>query len=808
MIATYFSDIYSTTPHFVDIQIILDRISNGNENDEKLLHDVRRATDKKERQRLKKQLPGVCFSGKFTKRFDNQCIEHSGLICLDFDGFETIAEMNDFRNKINGDNFTFASFVSPSGLGMKVLVKIPAISDNHKKYFNALEQHFACPYFDTTSKNLSRFCFIAYDPDLYQNSDSDLWEGMIEDEDEKYKEHRTTEKHIIKLVDTNDVINNLLVWHKKKFPMIDGQRNNNAHILAKAFNTYGVDRVTAESVIWNEYGSISFDQKEISTLINSAYKHIGEHNSKFFEDIEIKNVVKKMIRDESPDVAIELLNNKNVESAELIVKSLTEEVNKFQYWEITERGAVKFLPVVFLNWLQMNGFHKYYPDKTNYENYLFIKIDNNLVENSSVSLIKTFILDDLKKREVADNVLSFFITQTKLFKPDHLSALDTIDIEFLQETKEHSFIYYSDCVLRVTKDNLERISYLDIDGYIWKRNVLNRDYTPSDVFEDFDFNVFINNVSNNGKRAESMKTVIGFLMHEHKRKSYCPAIILNDEVISENPEGGTGKGIFCNAISEMRRSVKIDGKSFAHDKSFAFQTVDIDTQIIVFDDIKKHFNFEALFSIITEGLTIEKKNKDAIAMTFEDSPKICMTTNYAIKGNGNSFERRKFEIEFFQHYTKTYTPEDEFGRLLFEDWDSTDWAKFDAFMIDCLQLFLNKGLIESQSVNLKVRQLSSSSCHEFVEWLGLTSDADDVEKIPAGIRVKLNDLFYGFTSEYPDYSERGKFKLSRIAFKRWVAYYLTFIGKGTIDRGPDGNYVFIIDESNTIENEQNDDVPF
>jgi hypothetical protein len=31
-------------------------------------------------------------------------------------------------------------------------------------------------------------------------------------------------------------------------------------------------------------------------------------------------------------------------------------------------------------------------------------------------------------------------------------------------------------------------------------------------------------------------------MHGYKNLSYCPAVILNDEVISDNPEGGTGKG--------------------------------------------------------------------------------------------------------------------------------------------------------------------------------------------------------------------------------------------------------------------------
>ena len=123
-----------------------------------------------------------------------------------------------------------------------------------------------------------------------------------------------------------------------------------------------------------------------------------------------------------------------------------------------------------------------------------------------------------------------------------------------------------------------------------------------------------------------------FPMHAHKNLSYCPAVILNDEVISDNPEGGTGKGIFMNALGHMKKLVTIDGKAFTFERSFAYQLVSADTQILCFDDVKKYFDFERLFSVVTEGLTLEKKNKDTIKIPFNKSPKIAITTNYAIRG--------------------------------------------------------------------------------------------------------------------------------------------------------------------------------
>ena len=38
-----------------------------------------------------------------------------------------------------------------------------------------------------------------------------------------------------------------------------------------------------------------------------------------------------------------------------------------------------------------------------------------------------------------------------------------------------------------------------------------------------------------------MRSTIGYMLHGWKNLAYCPAVILNDEMISDNPEGGSGK---------------------------------------------------------------------------------------------------------------------------------------------------------------------------------------------------------------------------------------------------------------------------
>jgi hypothetical protein len=190
--------------------------------------------------------------------------------------------------------------------------------------------------------------------------------------------------------------------------------------------------------------------------------------------------------------------------------------------------------------------------------------------------------------------------------------------------------------------------------------------------------------------------------------------------------------------------------------------------------VRKHFDFERLFSVVTEGLTLEKKNKDAIKIPFSRSPKIAITTNYAIKGAGNSFARRKWELELHQYYNKNFTPLDEFGKLMFGDWSDDDWCEFDNYMIGCLKNYLRTGLVKTEFVNLKIRQLSAETCHEFIEWCGLVDGQDRATNIDSGIRLYKNDLYYNFIDEYPDYGPKAKMTISRTKFYKWLISYSMF----------------------------------
>ena len=768
---TIFQSIKDTsTPHYRNVGVILGRIKSGSSKD--LIKKIRAEKNKQERNELKKLLPAICFSGTFNKRTDASLMQHSGLICLDFDGYTSSKEMTEDKEKLRKNKFVFSVFVSPSGNGLKVLVKIPEDPENHINYFNSLEKYFNSQYFDKTSKNISRVCYESYDALIHVNENSSVWDKIEEPEYTEVSKFR--DKLTIPITDENKVVEILVKWWTKKYPMVEGQRNHNVYILAMAFNDFGISKPLASYVL-NNYVSTDFPISEIQRTIDSAYHNTANFGTKYYEDEEKINTIKAKLRRgvSKKEIRIQLQDSQlDTDTIEAVLTKVEEENSNKTFWDKSEKGVIRIVHILFKQFLEDNGFYKYCPEGG--KNYIFVKVTNNLIDHTSEKEIKDYVLTHLQKLDDI-GVYNYFADNTRFFKEEFLSMLSTIDILFIEDDKDTSYLYYRNCAVQVTKDEVKSIDYLDLGGYVWKDHVIDRNFNMCEVTDRCDYKKFIRNIcANDDGRVDSMESTIGFLMHGYKNLSFCPAVILNDEVISDNPEGGTGKGLFMNALSNMKKVVTIDGKSFAFERSFAYQLVSADTQILVFDDVKKYFDFERLFSIITEGLTLEKKNKDAIKIPFAKSPKIAMTTNYAIKGSGNSFIRRKWELELHQYYSKAFTPLDEFGKLMFGDWNDDDWCEFDNYMIGCLSNYLHTGLVKSKFVNLKIRQLSAETSHDFIEWCGLVEGQPKNNTMDTDIRLYKNELYNDFVNEYPDYGPKSKMTISRTKFYKWLVAYGLF----------------------------------
>jgi len=141
---------------------------------------LRRATDKNIRAVIKKGLDYFTFSGTFKARSADQLIQHSGIICLDIDDLQEM-ELQSLKLSIIQDPLTLACFLSPSGTGLKILIKLNPVKLSpmvHLQSFLALEKYFLTKYnveLDKSGKDIPRACFVSFDPLAFLNLNSDLF---------------------------------------------------------------------------------------------------------------------------------------------------------------------------------------------------------------------------------------------------------------------------------------------------------------------------------------------------------------------------------------------------------------------------------------------------------------------------------------------------------------------------------------------------------------------------------------------------------------------------------------------------------
>jgi hypothetical protein len=745
-------------PYLVDLDKIINRIKTGKSKD--LIERIRNGEKE-----LKNTLPCILFAGQFSERNSNSLVEHSGLMCVDFDKYPNDEVMLQHRMELERNPHFILLFTSPSGNGTKGVVRIPkSTKETHPKYFTAFQKEFDFDYWDKSCSNVDRVCFESYDPDIYVNLEATIFEPKLIDVG-----YSNSEKvPLIPINDEDKIIERIMAFDWKK-DFREGERNAFIFDLAGMFCEYGINQNTAEGYIMNNVVIGDFSEVEARTTIKSAYKK-RNFNSKYFEDYQKIEKVKVDLK-KGKDAVV-----KKYGISEDTFDELKEVLEHEDFWFITydksgnEKVYIDTLKYKFF--LERNGFKKHYPNESQKPTWVYIQ--SNKVKITSVEIIKDFVLDYLMNKKEFE-VWNYCAKYQNLFAENFLLMLESIELKMLTDTRTSSFIAFKNGVLEVTKNEVKLIDYIDVDFYIWDEHILDRDFIILDDFEN-DYKKFIQNISNNEPLA--IECAIGYLISTYKNRSNNKAIILNDEVISENPEGGTGKGVFVQGISQIRKTSIIDGKLFDGKKSFPYQTVSLDTKILVFDDVIKNFNFEEKFSLVTEGLTLERKNKDAIKLNVHESPKLIISTNYAIRGEGNSHDRRRYELEVAQYYGKNLTPEDEFGRQLFDDWNLEDYQRFDNYIIYCLQLFLRTGLIKQNAKNIKMRKFIAETAMEFFDFV------KDNDNVPRNIRNDKKLYYDKFIEEYPDF----KRWLTRKKFNIWVQKFCSFM-----------NYEYLSDNSNGLQ---------
>ena len=687
-------------PFYKEINEVLLSFKDGSNKSK--IDFIRTIENKDDRNKYKSKLKSICFSGEFSQRDAKNCINHSGFVCLDFDNVDDAICL---RDSLQDNEYIYSAFISPSGNGVKAIVKVPAEIENHTKYYEAICETFDS-FLDAKTKDLSRVCYESYDPDLFINEKSKVW--VLKKEFTEVTRNNNYPKHFV-INDTSKKVDVILKWFNKKFTLNTGERNNNLFKLACGLNRAGMPQEEAINVFINFY-SVGISETELRSIIKSAYKNTNDFNTLTLVDDnkvkEAQDLLKKGVQKAKREFRKEGLTDDDIED----IIDFDFEDDFLIFWDTDKNGKLSLNDYKFKLFLENRGFYKV---QLNELEFTFVKVYNNIITEVNETNIKDFVLSHVL--EVDMQVYNFFAKSTSKFSENYLNQLATRNLSMLRDTESTSYLFFLNGVVKVTVDKIEIIDYINIKGLVWQKNII--PYNFKETKGKSDFEKFIKNVSaDDDNRKLIVECAIGYLLNTYKKQDEGLAVIFYDETLNDNPSGRTGKTLISKALGHCRKLVTLNGKEFNNKGQFPYQTINLDDNVICFDDMERSFKFETLFSIITGNLTLNKKNLQPIEIPFSKSPKILFTSNYILSGTGDSHDARKIEIELFRHYSKTNKPVDEFGKLFFTQWTSDDWDCFFCYMISNLQKYFKNGIIASELKTGKTKKMIANTCEDFFDF--------------------------------------------------------------------------------------------
>ena len=282
-IINYFDSVKESQLKKVEVQKVLQQIQKGYWKNQ--INDIRyqiQIGNSVKASEIKSNLPAITISATFKERRKKGYEDnYSGLLHLDYDKLENVEEV---KANLISIPYTYSAFISPSGNGVKVLVRSDNDISSHTKAFNNLRGYYdkiVGVESDRSVKDITRLCFVSYDCELYLNEISEVF---------KYK------------TATLDQIDLSWVWSftGNKHDFVVGNRNNFVYSFACNANRYGVAINDTYNYAYS-YSDDSFPENEIESAIKSAYENnVNENGSARQTAISAKDEAVEVVEDSSP----------------------------------------------------------------------------------------------------------------------------------------------------------------------------------------------------------------------------------------------------------------------------------------------------------------------------------------------------------------------------------------------------------------------------------------------------------------------------------------------------------------------------
>lgn len=445
----------------------------------------------------------------------------------------------------------------------------------------------------------------------------------------------------------------------------------------------------------------------------------------------------------------------------------------------TDKGTVYKIDYALLESVLVNyGYKKYRYDNKKTD---FILVNKQIIKIVGLEDILYFI------KTLFDGGALSFITEKipDIKRRLEIGFLPLFDGKINKNTKDKKYLYFKNKFAVVNKNynlktnndyelikNYQILDYSHLEGFIWEDMKLDHEIKDQDTKKGAsDFLVFMMKISGlyDGNKLKNDVTK-NDLLHYYALKtgfaqyfddSYIPdykMIILYDQRDKGDNDinksnGRAGKTLLSYALKYIvKRWADIDGRTFDKNNAFAFQRVQRQTQVIIFDDLQQNFDLSYFYSAYSTGLTVNKKGEPAFKFEPDENPKIIFNTNFTVKTVNSSDIARIKELELFPYYSVTFSPRDDFGYFLFKDWNEQQWSDFYFDCLDMLQLYTDYGLIDYELINVldrKAIQILGEVLHEvvtlyFIKDLSNEVNICDLKEDDNGLIRVNKDNFYKY----------------------------------------------------------------
>jgi hypothetical protein len=224
----------------------------------------------------KKQLLAFTPSGTFyDKRILPNLLSYNKFIHLDFDNI-SITQLENAKKIISYIPYTFLCFTSPSGNGLKVFIETNAELNNHEITYKEVLAYYENKTglkADPSCKDITRLCFMSFDPNLFKNLKNEIFSlkalSNKEQEALPFSSSHTITDNEGNLSELEYIFEHQIEFTNQKIQYVNGNRNNYLFQLASNCNRVGLPIKETLSLCIERF---DLDKREIEHAINSAFK--------------------------------------------------------------------------------------------------------------------------------------------------------------------------------------------------------------------------------------------------------------------------------------------------------------------------------------------------------------------------------------------------------------------------------------------------------------------------------------------------------------------------------------------------------